>query len=56
MFDLVDALPAGRYDFVRLCPARDNETQQGIMGTRQLKRYPFVRLAELSYAKISFGK
>jgi hypothetical protein len=37
MFDLIEALPAGRYDFVRLCPVRDNETQHGVMGTSERK-------------------
>src|SRR4051812_44860847 len=43
MFDLVEALPAGRYDSVRLCPVRDNETQQVIVGTRYIASLRCIR-------------
>jgi hypothetical protein len=34
MLDTVSGPPAGRYDFVRLCPVRDNETQHPLIGTQ----------------------
>src|SRR5262249_20967793 len=50
MFDLVDALPASRYDFVRLCPVRDNETQQGVIGMRS-KATELVSRAVVRYTQ-----